>query len=157
LDTILFTNVHKENNPKDAAIQALQSRLTEIDAAIDKMNSEAEELRGLVAAIKGEIQVNTITRYQHVKPGQYAGMDRKPALIAYLNERGGTASIVRASYDLEIGGVKGSKDQAANLRHLRQTISNNSHPASQDPTFIYNKPDDIVTLIKKNSKDFKKK
>jgi hypothetical protein len=123
----LFTNVHREPDFKtNAAIRALESRLTEVEA-------EAEELRVSIATLKGANPAREVHRHPEVRPGQYAGMKRSEALRAYLNERPGGVTFTKALNDLLLGGLERTKEGRDNRRYLTTTITQNPELFERDP------------------------
>lgn len=67
-------------------------------------------------------------------------MSRKSALQAYLNERAGDVSVVKAAKDLLEGGAPMGKDPKRYRRYLRTTITQNPK------AFCYNEGSDTVSL-----------
>jgi hypothetical protein len=116
---------------RDKTKQDCDERIAEFDRVIATLRS---------GGIRDEPRKDT----PKVRVGQYAGMEKTPALQAYLHERGGEATVERAAVDLALGGV----DMGLPKRHaqnLRIAISANKSK------FQYDDKSDIVRLVKRKS------
>jgi hypothetical protein len=95
-------------------IEGYNRDLADIDAAIAQL--QAANGNGTNEAWKTEIPV---------RPGQYKGMDLRPALEAYLLERaGGPVDIRQAVKDLDLAGADLGKTKERYVRNVRITVSN---------------------------------
>lgn len=131
------------------AVQILEEKIADIEREAE---AQKAELRANIARLKGEkVSSDAIyappraSGHPQVRPNQYAGMNRKSALQAYLNERPGPVLVTKASVDLMAGGAPMGKDPKRYRRYLRTTITQNPK------TFHYDENSDTVSLKEQGS------
>ena len=97
-------------------VEGFNRDLAEIDTAIAQLRAVNGSGSGNSEAWKADIQV---------RAGQYKGMDLRPALEAYLLERGGGPVDIReAVKDLALAGADLGQTKERYVRNVRITVSN---------------------------------
>ncbi len=124
--------------------QAIAALIEARDKTKQDCDNKIAEFDRVIATLRsGDMEDDPRRDSPKVRAGQYSGMEKTPALQAYLHDRGGEAIVERAAVDLALSGV----DMGQPKRHaqnLRIAISMN-----KGRLFTYDPKSDIVRLVKK--------